>query len=208
MSPLGLASELGPLLLGSLNNVVLVVDPHDAGVVANGLRPLVKVWGFFFEARREIGGKKTVLGEGQCSNDERGSELIATTKERSSVLEKRFNLLDDTSYSIIHSTTNFFVRRAAVDGPAEMALDLARVGISKEADPGSDQGPVRVRRGREQRLALGRVSVDEELGDNGRFSDGLAVVDNGRDKTARVDLEIFWRAGLVEVDDLFFEGDV
>lgn len=118
-------------------------------------------------------------------------ELIATTKERSSVLEKRFNLLDDTSYSIIHSTTNFFVRRAAVDGPAEMALDLARVGISKEADPGSDQGPIRVRRGREQRLALGRVSVDEKLGDDGRFSDGFAVVDNGWDKTARVDLEIF-----------------
>jgi hypothetical protein len=69
-----LRSELGPLLLGSLNNRVLVVDLQDAGVVANGLRPLVKVWGFLLETRREIGREEAVLGEGQYSNDERGSE--------------------------------------------------------------------------------------------------------------------------------------
>ena len=68
------SEELGPLVLSSLNNRVLVVDLQHALILANGLRPPVKVGGLFLEAGGEIGRDKAVLGEGQCPNDERGSE--------------------------------------------------------------------------------------------------------------------------------------
>lgn len=74
---LALRSELGPLVLSSLDNRVLVVDLKHAGILANGLRPLVKVGGLFLEAGGEIGRDEAVLGEGQCSNDERGSEDLS-----------------------------------------------------------------------------------------------------------------------------------
>lgn len=69
-----LCLELGPFLLGALNNLVLVVDLQDAGVLANGLRPPVEVRGLMLEPRDKIGREHAVLGQGQDSNDEWGCE--------------------------------------------------------------------------------------------------------------------------------------
>lgn len=54
---------------------------------------------------------------------------------------------------------------------------------------------------------MGRVLVREELRDDGRLGDDLAVVRQGRDQAARVDLEILGGTRSIEVDDLFLEGD-
>ena len=53
-----------------------------------------------------------------------------------------------------------------------------------------------------------RVRVGEELRDNGRLGDDFAVVGDGGDETAGVDLQVFGGAGDAEVDDFFFEGEI
>lgn len=220
-----LCLQLGPLLLGSLNNLVLVVDLQDAGVLANGLRPPVEVRALMLEPRDEIGRQGAVLGQGKQSNDEWGcedlvlvssrlsaidvlsclckGELIAAAEEGSCVLEKRLDLLDDTSKSIVSSLVDLVICLRSVDSRGDMRLDLARVGISKEANPGSDQSPIAVR-GRGQKSVVG-IGVYEELGDDGGLGDGLAIVDNGGNEASRVDLQILWGARSVQVNDLLLE---
>lgn len=61
---LGLAGKLGSHSLACLNNSVLVVDLQDAGVLADGLCPLVEVGSLFLEAGGEIGWQEAVLGGG------------------------------------------------------------------------------------------------------------------------------------------------
>lgn len=54
---------------------------------------------------------------------------------------------------------------------------------------------------------MGWVRVGEELRDDGRLGEDLAVVGQGRDKAARVDLEVLGGARGAEVDDLLLEWD-
>lgn len=51
------------------------------------------------------------------------------------------------------------------------------------------------------------MGVGEELGDNGRLGDNLAVVGEGGNEAARVNLEVGLGARGVEVDDLLLEGE-
>lgn len=139
-------------------------------------------------------------------------ELIAAAEERSCVLEKRLDFLDDTSESIVSSLVDLVICLRSVDSPGDMRLDLVRVGISKEANPRSDQRPIAVR-GRGQK-SVG-IGVYEVLRDDGGLGDGLAIVDNGGNEASRVDLQILWGARSVQVNDLlleweaeFLEGDV
>jgi hypothetical protein len=168
-----------------------------------------------------------VLGQGKQSNDEWGceglvlvssrlsatdilsclckGELIAAAEEGSCVLEKRLDLLDNSSKSIVSSLVDLIVCLRSVDSPSDMRLDLGRVGISKEADPRSDQSPIAVR-GRGQKSVVG-IGIYEELGDDGGLGDGLAIVDNGGNEASWVDLQILWGARSVQVNDLLLERE-
>lgn len=54
---------------------------------------------------------------------------------------------------------------------------------------------------------MGWVRVGEKLRDDGRLGEDLAVVGQGRNKAARVDLEVLGGTRGAEVDDLLLERD-
>lgn len=51
------------------------------------------------------------------------------------------------------------------------------------------------------------IRICEELGDDGGLGDGLAVVDDGWDEAAGVDLQILWGSGCAEINDFLLDGE-
>lgn len=99
-------------------------------------------------------------------------ELAAPTKERPSILQQRLNLLDDALYKLRRGLIGITVRPGE-EGLEPEAVDLGEPRVDEEVDAGPGQGTVGVRRGRDE---VGWVFVGEELRDDGRLGDYLAVV--------------------------------
>lgn len=51
------------------------------------------------------------------------------------------------------------------------------------------------------------MRICEELSDDGGLGDDLAIVDDGWDEAAGVDLQVFWRSGRVEINDFLPDGE-
>jgi hypothetical protein len=131
-------------------------------------------------------------------------ELIAPVKVRRRILKKRLNLLDDTSNSIVRSLISLLLRLGPINSFSNMRLNLARVRIHEESHPRSRQRTVLVRRRGEEIVG---IRIYEELSDDGGLGDDLAIVDDGWDEAAGVDLQVFWGSGGVEINDFFLEGE-
>lgn len=51
------------------------------------------------------------------------------------------------------------------------------------------------------------IRIGEELGDDGGLGDGLAVVNDGWDEAAGVDLQVLWGSGCAEINDFLLDGE-
>lgn len=139
-------------------------------------------------------GGASCLGEGQ---------LVAPSEERPSILQQRLNLLGDALDELLRALTRV-VRRLGEEGLEPEAVDLGEPRIDEEGDAGPGQCGVGIGGGREE---VGWVRVGEELRDDGRLGDDFAVVGQGGDQAARVDLEVRGGTRDAEVDDLLLERD-
>lgn len=134
------------------------------------------------------------LGKGQ---------LLAPPEERPSILQQRLNLLGDALDELLCALVGVF-GRLGEEGLEPEAIDLAEPRIDEEGDTSPGQCAIGVGGGREE---VGRVRVGEKLRDDGRLGEDLAVVGQGRNKAARVDLEVLGGTRGAEVDDLLLERD-
>lgn len=139
-------------------------------------------------------GAATCLGEGQ---------LIAPPEERPSILQQGLDLLGDALDKLLRVLLGV-VGRLGKEGLEPEAVDLGEPRIDEEGDPGPGQWAIGVGGGRQE---MGRVRVREELRHDGRLGDDFPVIRQGRNQTARVDLEVLGAARGVEVDDLLLKGD-
>lgn len=130
------------------------------------------------------------------------SKLVAATKVRAGVLETRLNLLDERGHGRLDQ--GVVLGLCGREELEQVALELADERVDKD---GNLRAAQRTARGARLGNQVRRVLVGEEVGDDARLDDDVAVVAEGRDLAARVDGEVLGRAGRVEVDDDLLEGD-
>lgn len=203
-----LSPNLGVSLLCPRNNLVLVPDGEDARVRNDSLRPLVKVGRLGGQVAREGLGQDAVLGRRVDANDKGTREhlgqrqLVGAAKERRRAGQQGLELLGGGGHQALDGLGAVRLGLAKV-GLLQVAADLADKGVGEEGDAGAGQGPLGIRRGRDQ---VRREGVGQKVGDHGRLGDDLVAVCERRHQTPWVHLQVLGRARYREVNDLLLIG--
>ena len=128
------------------------------------------------------------------------SQLTSTTIKRSSVLQLRLHLLNNSINKFVPLNL-LLLSLSRLQNPIKSRIDLAEIRINEERNSGSLKGATFLGARLEE---VRRMSIGEELGDDSGFGDDGAVVADSGNETTGVDGEIFGGAGSAEVDDYFF----